>query len=249
MTESPMLVERSDALRLYAQADLVLLAARLLAAPEVAVSLADLVELEPEALAELVSAAGLDGDPALQRALEAAAAAARETDPAAWLGERTRLFDAGVACPINETAYVRRDKGAILADIAAFQRAFALEQAPDTGEKLDHVQSELELVGLLLVLLARATEAGEAEHALVTREALARFAEDHIGAWIGGFCLRLADTAALPYYLRAADALLGVWTALASAHGLTPAPKKPLLLAEEPDGTPYECDMAAEGVA
>ena len=50
-----------------------------------------------------------------------------------WIAEHNRLFEGGVTCPPNETAYVRRDKGVILADINGFYRAFGFEPAEDAA--------------------------------------------------------------------------------------------------------------------
>ncbi len=162
-----------------------------------------------------------------------------------WVAEHNRLFEGGVTCPPNETAYVRRDKGVILADIAGFYRAFGFEPAAETGEKPDHIIAELQFAALLLVMAGRAAADGRFDDESTTRRALASFAADHLGAWIDLFSRRLAEVSWLPCFSELGAAVLAAWRAVCDHHGLEPPEnERP---ADDPsnEGTPYECDLCA----
>jgi TorA maturation chaperone TorD len=180
-------------------------------------------------------------DPALRATLEQAA----DTPPGEWAAESTRLFQAGIACPCNETAYIRRDKGAVIGDICGFYAAFGLTPRNDSTEKPDHISHELEFVAALLVMLARAIDAGEDEAAAVTRDALISFAEDHPGQWIPAFTQRLTSATGLVVFAGLAAALELAWGLLLADFGLEitgPAEDD-----HQPDeGSPYECGMAEQ---
>lgn len=197
-------------------------------------------------LAELAAACGLGG--ALAPLLVQAAAARGKSSSDDWRAEATRLFEGGCLCPVNETAYVRRDKGAILADLAGFARAFGFAPAEGVGEKHDHVVSELQLAALLLVMLARARDAGDDAAAEVTEAALRSFADDHLSAWVVLFCERLAATAVQPALAVLAPLLAGAWRELAAAHGLEIAEAAgDAAPGDDPAASPYECDGCPAG--
>jgi TorA maturation chaperone TorD len=134
-----------------------------------------------------------------------------------------RLFDGRTYCPINETAYISRDKGAILASIAGFYRAFGFEPKPHAREKADDLVSELEFVAMLLVMMGNALEQDRKEDAETCREALRSFASDHLGEWLVPFCDRLEETADLAFHYSAAQLLSAAWARLSSCHDLATA--------------------------
>jgi TorA maturation chaperone TorD len=228
--------------QLLARADLLLLLASWLRlAPAAETRPASPAELE-----ELAAACGLGSE--LAPELTGLAAARRASSSADWSAECTGLFEGGCLCPVNETAYVRRDKGAILADLAGFYRAFGFAPAADVGEKPDHIVSELQFTALLLVMLARARDADDDEAAGVTYDALRAFADDHLGAWVGLFCERLAATAGLPALAGLAALLAGTWRALAAEHGFAVTiATDDAMPGEDPGATPYECDGCPVG--
>jgi nitrate reductase assembly molybdenum cofactor insertion protein NarJ len=199
-----------------AQADLLLLAARVLSSPsdarlnELRVSEAD--------LRALIAGTGMRERPRLTDTLRACLDLAQSTALVDWRREYTRLFDASVACPINETAYVRRDKGAVM-----------------------------EFAAMLLIMLAQACQDDDENAARITDDALRAFLGDHLAEWLTPFCRRLADATSLPLYVRAAMLLQSTWEAMAEALNLPispplwpggPGPD------DEGGGTPYECGMA-----
>jgi TorA maturation chaperone TorD len=231
-------------LQTLAQADLLLLLSRHLLEPTQANR--DYLRVGAEDLRELLEAAGA---PHLLEPWERLQRAMAELDPETWLHEHTRLFEARQLCPATETAYIRRDKGALLPDIAGFYAAFGLTPDQDSGEKLDHLTAELEFVAMLLVMAVRAQGLAQTEDAEVTLAALRSFSDDHLGEWLPGFCARLGDVTTQPLYRHLAELLLGTWRVLREAHDLPCSERKVLLTVEEDPGTPYECGMADAGLA
>ncbi|MCO5165838.1 MAG: molecular chaperone TorD family protein [Planctomycetes bacterium] len=229
-----------------AQADLLLGLARAFGPPGPAATkaVADLAGVA-EPLAE---AAGGPDPRALADALRLAAWAVADAAPGALEMEYQRLFSCGVACPIHEAGFVRRDKGHILGDIAGFYRAFGVQLREDAAERPDHLVAELEFLALLLVMLARA----EGEQAAVTRAAARAFGEDHLGEWLPGFTVHLAATTREPAYAHLARALAGAWGAVAAALGLDEPPRRLPAAgtgAGAEAGEPFECGLAEAGLA
>jgi TorA maturation chaperone TorD len=237
------MTQRLGELRALALADLLMLAGRFVSRPT-----HDAWSGPVDAqLARLAHHARVPAPDALRRTLHAALLELRDADRLAWQRERTRLFEGPVACPANETAYVRRDKGALIGDLCGFYHAFGFEPVEQSGEKPDHLLCELEFASLLLVMLAQAMRRQDAEATEVTEEALVAFLESHLGEWLGLFCLRLQAATDLPV-LRAATEVLGAaWDAMALPLDLPGIEQlcrqgEPTL-SNEDDGTPYECDM------
>ena len=228
------------ALETLAQADLLLLAARALRVT----SAQGLVLPDAAEARELAERSGLAARPGGAAALGSLFDAASAADAASWSDERTRLFEGNLLCPPNETAFVRRDRGVILADVCGFYRAFGFELAVEAGEKADHVVTELEFTALLLVLLARARERGSAEAEAVTLEALASFVRDHLDEWVPSFCNRLAETTTLPLYRAAAVMLRDALETVIERNGLARAEPVPHPPRAGETGTPYECGAA-----
>jgi TorA maturation chaperone TorD len=222
-----------------AQADLLLLGARLLRAG----AAEEYAGIEPGELEELAVRSGLADRRDGAGALEAVLAAAAATDVESWSDEHSRLFEGASVCPPNETAFIRRDKGAVLADVCGFYRAFGFELAPEAGEKADHAVTELEFTAMLLVLLARARESGDGEARLVTEHALQAFARDHLDEWFPAFTERLAETTVLPLYRDVARLLAGCLDTVVERHDLPRAVPCACPASSTDAGTPYECGM------
>lgn len=229
----------------FAQADIVLLTAGLFSKPQRFGGPDS--RIRGGFLRELVEAAGGGADAKLLGSLEQALDETRRADRAIVTGEHTRLFEGPVACPINETAFVRRDKGMIIGDICGFYHAFGFEPDEASGEKADHLVCELEFVGILLVMLGEAHRARDAEKIAVVHAAIRAFLGEHLGDWLALFCGRLAGCTGLPVYTAGAELLGRLWDLLARQFDL---PAFGLLDDERPeqscddDATPYECDMA-----
>lgn len=165
-------------------------------------------------------------------------------DIRSWAEEHTRLFECTVPCPINEPGFVRRDKGAILGDIAGFYRTFGFRLAPSAHERVDHLVAELEFCALLLVMLATARRESDHGAARIARDALGSFASDHIGQWLPAFCARLKEETTLSFYRQLAALLGELWTGLSRYHQLPAPVELPTRAAFGDSGAPYECGMA-----
>ncbi|MBT8484995.1 MAG: molecular chaperone TorD family protein [Phycisphaerales bacterium] len=229
---------------LFGLADLTLLAAEIFSAPHRARVAASVPAAD---VASLVAAAGVGPDDPLTRTLPTLLAEIRATDAERWQGEHTRLFDGPVACPINETAYVRRDKGVIIADLCGFYRAFGFEPEEETGEKPDHLVTELEFLAMVLAMLGQSRINGTPETTEVTRAAIRSFLDEHLGDWIASFCERIRQASDLPVHQGGLELLRGLWTLLAAEFDLTSFDTLNATPGEEAivdDGTPYECDLA-----
>jgi TorA maturation chaperone TorD len=249
-------------LQLLAQADLLLLVADLLRPPPKATLeeinrdgrfLFPLLEEEKrdgrflfpalDELDDVLIASRLPASEPLRAAFHHAIALARQLPADPWPDEYHRLFEGATACPPNETAYIRRDKGAIIADINGFYLAFGFTSRPDSGEKPDHILAQLEFVAMLLVMTAAAMRENDPEKQHVTRRALASFADAHLGDWLPSFCHRLLTTTTLDFYAAAAAALRHLWDALGAAHQL-PQPATPDLAPQGEPESPCECAAA-----
>ncbi len=252
-----------DAVRLAAQADLVLLACDMLRPParqagefraidgecNPAIRTDRLARpewtgLEQPVLAALLEAAHLPasttagGEP-LDAVLTEVIDLSRTVSLAEWSDEYWRLFDTDQACPIYEATWVRRDKGAILGDLAGFYRAFGWAHDAGRGDRPDHLLCELEYVA---ALLAMASRAGTGEQQAVVAEALAQFARLHLHDWLPSFCWQLCEVTQLPYFGAAANWLVRLWDGLTAVHAW-PAdvrPEERLVPAVEGEN-PYEC--------
>ena len=229
-------------MQMLAQADLLLLVADLLDQPR---RVADrLVPIGLGTQTELLQGAGWSDQPELAQALEQTLAELEAVDLDKRADAYTILFDGAIACPSDESMYVRRDKGAILADICGFHRAFGFKPVAHDHEKPDHIVAEIQFVAVLLAMFSQAIDRGDEPAAQVTQQALVDFTRDHISEWLPLFCDRLEQVANLPLYHHAPRLLRLSWQALMQSHDL-PQPDQ---LAPGPDmadsGTPYECDMA-----
>lgn len=241
---------------LLAQADVLLLCADLLRMPG-----AQPPEAWADALGqldELLAAAGLPlspsspnpEEPAGARGLAASLgkvlAAASTTSADDWSDEYHRLFDAAMCCPPNQTAFIRRDKGAVIADITGFYRAFGFAPRPGISEKPDHIVTQLEFMAALLAMMAADPDPDpdpNSERQEITRCAFAGFASAHLSDWISIFTGRLEMVAAIPLFAAIARAVNDAYAAVMRHHSLPEPISCESAPTEEPD-TPYECGMA-----
>jgi TorA maturation chaperone TorD len=143
-------------------------------------------------------------------ALKAVGAAWRGVPVATLAEQHTALFAANCKCPPFETAWGdgKRMGGRTyeLANIAGAYRAFGMGLSEDHRERPDHIATELEFIGVLLLKLAWAQADGLSEEAEITRQALADFVRDHAGRWLNSFADALAEHNAPATYLSAARA-------------------------------------------
>jgi TorA maturation chaperone TorD len=243
---TPFLKSTPDNVTFLAQADLVVLLMQMMMPPSVHVKgmFDDVTDID-----EMLEYSNLPNPHQLAELFQQIRIHGQATQLDIWEQEYNRLFEGNVLCPINETGFVRRERGAILADIAGFYQAFGFQLSDTAKDKVDHLRCELEFVALLLIMLAKAQEEALTEGFTVTQEALAAFTFDHLGEWLDAFCERLQELTVLPYYQQVAQFLTQSWAGLVSLHQL-PMPtgvgvEKTLADREE---TPYECGMVEETV-
>lgn len=163
------------------------------------------------------------------------------------LSERTRLFDVPGVCPPYEAAWIRRDKGAILADVAGFYRAFGFDAAQSEGIRPDHLGAMAEYLAVVCVMEARALEAGDSERAEVTHEAYVGFIRDHLVDWVASFLARLRESTLSPTMLDAAIRIEAAWKST-EEFGIPSLDSLDVAMVPDPvPGTPYACDQAGDG--
>jgi TorA maturation chaperone TorD len=228
-------------LALLAQADLLFLIAQLFAPPSA--KLQTLLKIEVPDITELLQNSKLPEPDNLAEIYQQIRQQAQSLNLDTWIAEYNHLFEGNVACPINESGFIRRDKGAILADIAGFYTAFGFKLSEDASEKVDHLTVELEFMAMLLVKLVQAPD--KEETARTTHDALGSFSFDHLGEWLPTFCEKLTKTSTLILYQEMAKLLLSAWDGILKVNQL-PLPEGNLQNPAEDDGTPYECGMVEE---
>jgi DMSO reductase family type II enzyme chaperone len=195
-------------------------------------------------MAAVATASGESGGPAgaeLARLAEAAGGA----DVAMLAGEHVALFQREVRCPPYEGAYgppQMAGKAVLLADVAGFYRAFALEPAEGQPEVEDHVCAELEFMSVLAFKEAWALAESLGEALEVTRDAQRAFLGEHLGRWAPAFAERLAAAATSGFYPIAAAALRSWLDTEHARLGVSPAPLEGVCQAED---TAFTCPVAA----
>lgn len=200
---------------LAGQADVLLALARLLTLPSATTQTAS-----HEVLGGLAEVAGLAGfSPETVDLVLAACGEAAACTLLDWQGEYQRCFGPTAVVPIHEAQWVKRDRGPLMADIAAFARAFGLTLDEASQDRYDHLACELEILAMLLVLQARAIQEGSTEGAGVCSDAIGRFVEDHPGFWVPSFCAGIIHGERHPVYAAAGPALARVWDELCAQHG------------------------------
>ncbi len=226
-------------LALLAQADLLFLIAQMFAPPSR--NLQILLKIEVPDIKELLYKSKLPEPDNLAETYEQIRQEAQQLNLDTWIAEYNYLFEGNVTCPINESGYIRRDKGAILADIAGFYSAFGFKLSDDANEKVDHLTAELEFMAMLLVKLVQAPD--EENAARTTHDALGSFSFDHLGEWLPSFCEQITKTSTLVLYQDLAKLLFSAWNGILKVNQL-PLPEGVSLNSPEDEGTPYECGMA-----
>jgi TorA maturation chaperone TorD len=198
----------------------------------------------------LVARSELPNEIELKKSLNNWIAALQTISRGEHSNEYHRLFEGGMICPLNETAYVRRDKGAIIGDACGFYRAFGWEPRLGTGEKPDHLVFELQFFGVLLTMLAQADFESAAERSEIVRNAIRKFGGDHLGDWLPTVIQNISETTQTDAFRGLTEALRCVWDSLVQYHAIPitpsdaiiPPPSIPTLGAAESDpvDSPYE---------
>lgn len=232
--------------RVLAQADLLLMSARILAgsgAPVTDAAQEDSGSVRQEDLVVLLEEAGV-ANPGTRAETFCQALAEAQGDLVAWQAEETRLFGSNAVCPTYECSFIRRDKGQILGDIAGFYRAFHFHVDPSVNERPDHVACELEFAAMLMVMTVLARRNGSLEKATIAQEGLHAFVADHLGDWLPAFVFQLREVSSLPVYRILADLIDSTWLACVSHQRLPVEPMPPDLVSCSDGEAPFECPQA-----
>jgi TorA maturation chaperone TorD len=155
--------------------------------PEMARELADLAGVLDESLRE-------DG-----RALAFELGPDVEHDYHALLGGSGRCRD----CESDYQVAALGGKGPLLADVAAFYRAFHFA-ADDHCLAPDHVAVELDFLGYLAMKAAYARHASLIDEREICELAAEQFDRDHVARWLPSFLAQVMSAAGDSFYGRAA---------------------------------------------
>ena len=128
----------------------------------------------------------------------------RRVGAAGLEAEYSRLFLGAGLVPLREGGYGDGMRFAgqptDLADVSGFYLAFGFALPESAASPPDFLGAELEFMSLLNLKLALAFQRRRLDHARITRNAMARFLEDHLGRWAEPFATALADADAAPAY-------------------------------------------------
>lgn len=107
--------------------------------------------------------------------------------------EHHRLFSGTVACPPYESSYAPDpfQQARQMSDVAGFYRAFGAEPSGPAADRPDQVGCELEFLAFLVLTRLEAEESGRETDVAVCADAEDAFLRDHLGRWLGPFCLEL----------------------------------------------------------
>jgi TorA maturation chaperone TorD len=97
-------------------------------------------------------------------------------------------------------------RGPLLADIAAFHKAFSYSPEKPPAEVPDQIAAELDFLSYMAVKVAFAMESGEVEHARISGQAYSKFLKEHLYTWVGAFRERL-ELSASEFFIRAVECI------------------------------------------
>ncbi|OGA53732.1 MAG: hypothetical protein A3F74_04915 [Betaproteobacteria bacterium RIFCSPLOWO2_12_FULL_62_58] len=167
-------------------------------------------------------------DPPSKKAVDALRPAITALTAASLGDGYTRCFGHAMSkdCPPYEAEYGQAhifQKTHTLADIAGFYRAFGLDLAADSHERVDHISVELEFMHFLCLkeVYALANKHPDEQLALC-REAQSKFLRDHVCRWAFGFARRLCAKAGDTLYQELGQLLAVFLEAELRALGLKP---------------------------
>jgi len=118
-----------------------------------------------------------------------------------------RHLGPGGDCPTGESDYVPQaagSKGAVLADVAGFYRAFRFDASAEMPECPDHVAIELSFLSWLHFKQAHALHEAQPDNLEICRDAVARFKSEHLDLWLSRFLDRLEAISPVPFYAHVA---------------------------------------------
>ncbi len=115
----------------------------------------------------------------------------------------TQTFDSGIPvppCPLYEGVYSGKPRSMIMLDVSEFYNYFGLRMSREEGKREfpDHICAELEFLHFLTY--NEASSSGDEETLKGYLLAHRDFLERHMVQWVPEFCLRLQNSAGLPFY-------------------------------------------------
>ncbi|MBF0338907.1 MAG: molecular chaperone TorD family protein [Nitrospirae bacterium] len=114
---------------------------------------------------------------------------------------------------VRETPQHSLSEQTQLADIAGFYRAFGLDVASTTPERVDHIATELEYMYVMTLKEATALTDNDAENACIVVDAQRKFISDHLGRWTDKFRDRITASQSSDFYAALGQAL-ALWTSI-----------------------------------
>jgi DMSO reductase family type II enzyme chaperone len=119
--------------------------------------------------------------------------------------EFTRIFDAGTPVPLcspNECHYSRKPGSTAMLEISDFYNFFGMRMSQEEGKREfpDHICAELEFLHFLTFREGETQREGKVEEHKGYLLAQKDFLERHLTQWIPEFCLKLQESASLPFY-------------------------------------------------
>lgn len=188
-------------------------------------------------------------DPAVRETVAALRPAIAALSAASLESAFTRCFGHAMSkdCPPYEAEYGQAhifQKSHTLADVAGFYRAFGLDLAADSHERVDHASVELEFMHFLCLKEAYALAMQHSDERLaLCREAQGKFLREHVCRWAFGFARRLCVKAGDTVYRELGQLLAAFLEAELRALGLKPAEVAgPDMIEEGSQGVP-ETDL------
>ena len=115
----------------------------------------------------------------------------------------TRTFDAGTPIPLcspYEGHYCDKPRSMVMLEVSEFYNFFGLHMSQEEGKREfpDHICAELEFLHFLTFKEALGEGKGEKLKGYLLAQK--DFLERHLVQWIPKFCLKLQDSASLPFY-------------------------------------------------
>lgn len=174
----------------------------------------------------------------------------RETSLDVLRHEHSRLFLGSAVVALREGGYGDGMRFAgqpvDLADLNGFYLAFGFGPPPTASSPPDHLGTELEFMSLLHLKIAYAMQRKQREQVEITRAAMGRFLEDHLGRWVNSFRLSLQDAGAAPAYLSLARLMACAVEIDARRLGVTPSQAKSGAAADPVGLDALECPLAVQ---
>ena len=154
-------------------------------------------------------------------------------------------------CPLYEGEYAESEEGLQqpheLGDLAAFYRAFGLEMADKSRQRVDFIAVECEYLSFLCHKQAYAEEHEDMKLAELSLDAQKKFLQDHLGRWAPAFARQVVRKADQGFYQVLAHFTSAHVTADCQRLGVQPRSNQlRVRLAEKPLDSCFNCPSAED---